>query len=115
MSTQRFFLSIDDLPKARGESHELSFRGGSPESFAALLQDALRSPSLWQRWRSMQPDPDAIDPALGASDPAATVEAEQHDLHTDVQVTTSLPHVILRHRLDLLIGKHWTLRDVKGA
>ena len=52
----------------------------------------------------MQPDPDAIDPALGASDPGATVLAEQHDLHTDVQVTTSLPHVILRHRLDLLIA-----------
>ena len=63
----------------------------------------------------MQPDPDAIDPALGASDPSATVAAEQHDLHTDVQVVTSLPHVILKHRLDLLIGKHWTLRDVRAA
>jgi hypothetical protein len=63
----------------------------------------------------MQPDPDAIDPALGVNDPAATVTAEQHDLHTDVQVVTSLPHAILRHRLGLLIGKHWTLRDVKAA
>ena len=115
MTTQRYFMSIDDLPKARGESHELSFPGGSPESFASLLQDALRTHSLWQRWRNMQPDPDAIDPALGVSDPNATVNAEQHDLHTDVQVVTSLPHVILKHRLDLLIGKHWTLRDVKSA
>jgi len=48
MSTQRYFISIDDLPRARGESHELSFHGGSPESFAALFQDALRTPSLWQ-------------------------------------------------------------------
>ena len=115
MSTQRYFIVIDDLPKARGESHELSFHGGSPESFASLLQDALRTASLWQRWRSMQPDPDAIDPALGASDPNASVVAEQHDLHIDVQVVTSLPHVILKHRLDLLIGKHWKLRDVKAA
>ncbi len=115
MSTQRYFISIDDLSRARGESHELSFQGGSPDSFAALFQDALRSASLWQRWRQMQPDPDAIDPALGASDPAATVTAEQHDLHTDVQVVTSLPHAIIRHRLGLLIGKHWTLRDVKAA
>jgi hypothetical protein len=115
MSTQRYFISIDDLPRARGESHELSFQGGSPETFATLLQDALCTPSLWQRWRSMQPDPEAIDPAFGASDPAATVAAQQHDLHTDVQVVTSLPHVILKHRLDLLIGRHWTLRDVKAA
>ena len=115
MSMQRYFISIDDLPRARGESHELSFHGGSPESFAALFQDGLRTPSLWQRWRQMQPDPDAIDPALGASDPAATVTAEQHDLHTDVQVVTSLPHAIIKHRLGLLIGRHWTLRDVKAA
>jgi len=115
MSTQRYFISIDDLPRARGESHELSFHGGSPESFAALFQDALRTPLLWQRWRQMQPDPDAIDPALGVSDPNASVTAEQHDLHTDVQVVTSLPHAIISHRLGLLIGKHWTLRDVKAA
>ena len=47
MSTvQRYIFSIDDLPRARGESHELSFQGGSPESFAMLLQQALREPSL---------------------------------------------------------------------
>lgn len=115
MTSQRYFISIADLPRARGESHELSFHGGSPQSFASLLQEALRTPSLWQRWRSMQPDPDAIDPALGLNDPAAAVDAEQHDLHCDVEVVTSLPHVILKHRLDLLIGKHWTLRDVKAA
>ena len=115
MTTQRYFITIDDLPRARGESHELSFHGGSPESFAALLQDALRTPSLWERWRNMQPDPEAIDPMLGASDAAASVTAKQDDLHADVQVVTSLPHAILKHRLDLLIGKHWTLRDVKAA
>jgi len=115
MSSQRYFISIENLPKARGESHELSFHGGSPESFASLLEESLRTPSLWQRWKSMQPDPDEVDPALGVSDPAATVTAEQRDLHTDVQVVTSLPHVILKHRLTLLIGKNWTLRDVGKA
>lgn len=115
MTSQRYFISIADLPRARGESHELSFHGGSPESFASLLQESLRTRSLWERWRSMQPDPEAVDPALGVSDPAATVTAEQHDLHCDAQVVTSLPHAILKHRLDLLIGKHWTLRDVKAA
>lgn len=115
MSTQRYFISIDDLPRARGESHELSFQGGSPQSLATLLQESLRTPSLWQRWKSMQPDPDNVDPALGATDPNATVTAEQSDLHCDVQVVTSLPHSILKHRLGLLIGKHWTLRDVRAA
>ncbi len=116
MSTpQRYTFSIDNLPKARGESHELSFQGGSPESFAALLQQALREPVLWQRWRAMQPDPDAIDPALGRSDPAATVEAHQSDVHVNVEVVTTLPHAIIKHRMTLLIGKHWTLRDVSAA
>jgi hypothetical protein len=108
-------FSIDDLPKARGESHELSFQGGSAESFAALLQETLRGPGLWQRWRALQPDPDAIDPALGISDPTATVEAHQSDVHVSVEVRSSLPHAIIQHRMTLLIGKHWTLRDVSAA
>jgi hypothetical protein len=114
-SVQRYMFSIDDLPKARGESHELSFQGGSAESFAALLQQALREPSLWQRWKAMQPDPDAVDPGLGASDPAATVEAHQSDVHVSVEVKSSLPHAVIKHRMTLLIGKHWTLRDVSAA
>ncbi|MFI4970083.1 MAG: hypothetical protein ACHP7D_07735 [Lysobacterales bacterium] len=116
MSTvQRYLFSIDDLPKARGESHELSFPGGTPQSFAALLQNSLRGPSLWQRWRALQPDPDAVDPALGLNDPDAIVEAHQSDVHVDVEVRSSLPHAIIKHRMTLLIGKHWTLRDVSAA
>ena len=114
-TTQRYYLSIDDLARARGSIDELSFKGGSPENFAAQLQAALREPALWQRWRAMQADPDAIDPGLGASDPAATVTATQSDLHCDAQVTTALPHTLLKHRLGLLIGPHWKLRDVKAA
>lgn len=114
-TTQRYLFTIDDLPKARGESHELSFHGGSSESFAALLQQSLRDQGLWERWRAMQPDPDAVDPALGASDPNATVEAHQSDVHVSVTVVTSLPHAIIKHRMTLLIGKHWTLRDVSAA
>jgi len=112
---QRFYLSIDDLAHARGTIGALSFQGDSPESFAAVLQSALRDSTLFERWRALQPDPDAVDPALGATDPAATVSAKQADLHADVQVTTRLPHAILRHRLNLLAGAHWTLRDVKAA
>ncbi|PZQ18629.1 MAG: hypothetical protein DI564_04875 [Rhodanobacter denitrificans] len=110
--TQKFFLTVDDLSAARGEVEQLSFHGVSPEAFAAALQSALREPTLWQRWRAMQPDPDEVDPATGASDPDAVVTASQSDLRCDVEVVTRLPHAILRHRLDLLIGRHWKLHDV---
>jgi len=32
-----------------------------------------------------------------------------------VTVTTVLPHALLKQRLRLLIGSHWTLRDVRPA
>ena len=111
---QRYYLSIDDLARARGSIDELSFQGGAPEHFAAQLQAALREPSLWQRWRAMQPDPDAIDPGLGASDPAATVIASQSDLHCDAQVTTTLPPARLKFRLSLPIRPPRELRAVKA-
>lgn len=115
MSTaQRYLFTIDDLPKARGESHELSFQGDSPESFADLLQQSLRDPTLWKRWRAMQPDPDEVDPELGRSDPDAIVHAQQSDVHVRVEVTSSLPHAIIKQRMSLLIGKHWALRDVSA-
>ena len=115
MSIQRYMFVIDDLLRARGESSELSFHGDSPESFAALFQQALREPTLWRRWLAMQPDPDAVDQSLGASDPNATVEAHQSDIHVSVDVRTSLPHAIIQHRLTLLVGRHWTLRDVSAG
>ena len=116
VGVQRYYLGIEDLSHARGTVPELSFHGDSPESFGVALASALREPTLWQRWLAMQPDPDAVDPALGATDPAATVSARLSDeLHTDVIATTRLPHAILRHRLNLLVGAHWTLRDVKAA
>jgi hypothetical protein len=112
---QRYYLSIGDLSRARGEHAELSFHGASPESFASALQAALRSPALWQRWKALQPDPDAVDPSLGASDPDAQVRAEQSDLHTEIQAVTTLPHAILKHRLNLLAGHVWQLHDVQTA
>jgi len=114
-ASQRYFLGIDDLAHARGPIASLSFQGTSPDSFASQLQAALREPTLWDRWRGMQPDPDAVDPGLGVNDPSATVTARQEDLHCDAEVVTSLPHSILKHRLGLLIGSHWRLRDVKAA
>jgi hypothetical protein len=115
MSTQRYYFSIDDLTRARGQINELSFQGNSPDSLAAALQSALREPTLWERWRALQPDPDSVDPALGASDPNASVTATQSNLHTDVIITTALPHALIKHRLGLLVGAHWSLHDVEKA
>jgi hypothetical protein len=114
-SKQSFHFVIPDLASARGKIESLSFTGASAGTFAEQLQAALRDPALWERWRALQPDPDGVDPALGASDPAAIVSAQQADLHCEIEVTTVLPHAILKHRLGLLIGANWTLRDVHAA
>jgi len=112
---QRYFITIANLAKAHGPDPDLSFKGSSPQSFADALQGALRQPVLFQRWKARQPDPDDVDQSLAPVDPAATVTAELDDLHTDVQVVTSLTHSVLRHRLFILIGPNWQLRDVAAA
>lgn len=112
---QRFHLTIADLSVARGDDPDLSFDGVAPEYFAETLAQALRSPQLWDRWRMKQDKPDEVDPQLGLYDPDATVTASQADLHTEVEIITRLPHAIIQHRLKLLIGRHWRLRDVRDV
>ena len=41
--------------------------------------------------------------------------AKVADLRTDVELTTDLPMSVLRHRLFLLIGGGWQLRDLRVA
>jgi hypothetical protein len=62
-----------------------------------------------------QEDPDEVDPALGATDPDASVHGQQQDLHVNLVVTSSIPGTVLKHRLRLLAGSHWELRDVTAA
>ncbi|TAN05878.1 MAG: hypothetical protein EPN38_09580 [Rhodanobacteraceae bacterium] len=112
---QRYYLTIANLATARGPDADLSFTGSSPQSFADALQEALRKPILFDRWKAKQPDPDGVDPSLAPVDATATVTATLDDLHTDVQVVTTLTHFVLRHRLFILIGPHWQLHDVAAA
>ena len=110
-----YYLSIADLAHARGADARFSYDGAGPNDFAAALQQALRGDALFQRWRVTQPDPDAVDSSLGATDPAATVTAKVADLHTEVELVTSLPMSVVRQRLILLIGVSWQLRDMRAA
>jgi len=115
MSRNHYFISIDDLAHARGGEPRLAYDGAGPNDFAAAVQEALRYPGLFERWRALQAKPDEVDPALGATDPQATVKAAVADLRTDVDLVTSLPMSIVRQRLNLLIGANWQLRDMKSA
>ncbi|TAL87688.1 MAG: hypothetical protein EPN74_00075 [Rhodanobacter sp.] len=115
MSRNRYYLSIADLAHAHGDDPRFAYAGAGPNDFAAALQAALRSADLFERWRVAQPDPDAVDVALGAIDPGAEVSAQVADLRTDVELVTRLPMSVVRHRLYLLIGAGWQLRDMRSA
>ncbi len=115
MARNRYYLSIADLAHARGADPRFAYDGAGPNDFATALQSALRTNELFLRWRAVQPDPDAVDDSLAVVDPSASVVAEVADLHTDVELVTDLPMSVVRHRLYLLIGAAWTLRDVHAA
>ena len=111
----RYQIRLPDPTQARGEEPGLAFTAHGPVAFAEQLQDALRRPALFERWRAMQDEPDEVDPALGATDPAASVASEQHNLSVTLVVVTSLPGEILRQRLRWLAGSHWEMRNVSHA
>ena len=115
MARNHYYLSIADLAHARGADPRFAYAGAGPNDFATAMQQALRDDDLFQRWRAAQPDPDAVDAALGAVDPAAQVSARVADLHTEVDLVTDLPMSVVRHRLYLLIGAAWQLRDLRAA
>lgn len=117
MPAQRYYLHVEDFARARGADAATSFGGSAGPAFAAALLAALREPGLFAHWRAHQPDPDAIDASLGALDRDAAVRVTPAETGHggDIEVTTALPHAVLRHRMNLLVGPHWTLRDVKGV
>lgn len=110
----RYYLSLPDPAKSRNTG-TFAFHSHGAEGVARELQDALRSDALFERWRATQDDPDAVDPARGATDANATVEGQQDDLHITLIVVTSLPGSVFKHRLRLLAGSTWELRDVSAA
>jgi hypothetical protein len=111
----RYYISLREPKRARGNDPAFSFTAHGAEEFAAQFQDALQTDSLFSRWRAAQEEPDEVDPALGATDPQASVVGQQDDLHVDLIVITSLPGSVFKHRLRLLAGSEWELRDVSAA
>lgn len=109
----QYYISLPDPTKARGSDPELSFTAQSAPGLAEQLQDALRSTALFERWRGKQPDPDAVEPQWGVTDPAATVTGEQKDLRINLVATTHIDSEVFKQRLRLLAGHHWELRDVR--
>jgi len=110
----RYYISLPDPDKARA-SGPFALHSQGSEGMADELQAALRTDALFQRWRAAQDDPDAVDGSLAATDPSATVSGRQDDLHIDLIVVTTLPGGVLKHRLRLLAGSAWELRDVSAA
>ena len=115
MARNHYYLSIADLAHARGDDPRFAYDGAGPNDFAAALQQSLRGDELFERWRNAQPDPDAVDTRLASADPGAEVNAKVADLHTEVDLLTNLPMSVVRHRLYLLIGSAWQLRDMRAA
>lgn len=111
----RYHLRLPEPALARGSIPSLAFHSVGADGFAQELQAALRSPALFERWRALQEDPDGVDASLGAVDPAAVVTGEQTDLSVRLQATTVLAGSVFKHRLRLLAGSHWELRDVTSA
>lgn len=111
----RYYITLPDGARARGTDTALAFHAQSAEGFATELQAALTGDALFERWRAMQPDPDEVDPSLAAIDPDTVVTGEQDHMRINLVVVSRIPGTVLKHRLRLLAGSGWELRDVTAA
>ena len=108
-----FLIHIEHFTRARGAEPALAFAGNSPQALAEAIEDALQRPTLFERWRTLQTEPDKVPAALAAVDAGAGVRATQRDLHVELEIRSGLPMKIIAQRLTWLIGPHWDLRNVK--
>lgn len=112
--TTRYFIAIPDPAATRGAG-EFAFVAHGAEAFAQELQAALREDALFERWRATQDEPEEVDPMLGATDPGAVVEGVQREQRVELVATTNLRGDVFKHRMRLLAGNAWELRDVRAA
>lgn len=107
-----YHIRIDDLTLARGSDARFAWAGQSAEDLAVAVTAALRQSGFAQDWRDQQAEPDEVAADLLVIDASALVGIEHKAQRVEMTVTTTLPHRVLAHRLNLLIGTHWSLRDV---
>ena len=110
----RYIIAIPG-PEAARAAGEFAFTAHGAEGFARDLQEALRGDELFERWRATQDAPDEVDPLLGATDPAARVEGVQRETRIELVATTRLRGDVFKHRMRLLAGSAWELRDVRAG
>lgn len=108
-----YSISLPDPTIARGNDPATSFSAHGAEAFAEQLQTALADPAWFERWSAQQPDPDEVDQSLAVTDPDARVSGQQQDLRINLVATTRLHGDVLKHRMHVLAGSHWELRDVR--
>jgi hypothetical protein len=113
MST-RYLIALPDPERSRAAG-EFAFKAQGADAFAQELQDALRGDGLFQRWRATQDEPDEVDPALGVTDASATVTGTQRETRVELAADTVLPGAVFKHRMRLLAGSAWELRDVRAG
>jgi len=107
-----YHIRIPDTSRL-DEAGRYALQSRGPEGIAEEIQHALSGTALFERWRQDQDEPDEVDPAFGVTDARATASGRQRNLGVDLVVETSIPGDVLRHRLGLLAGSAWQLRDVR--
>jgi len=110
----RYFIAIPD-PAAARDAGQFAFSAQGAEAFALELQEALRNDRLFEGWRATQDEPDDVDPLLGATDPEASVDGTQRESRVELVATTRLRGDVFKHRMRLLAGNAWELRDVRAG
>ncbi len=109
----RYYVRIEDISLARGSEPAFAWTGNAPQHLAQTLERALREPDFILRWRDAQDAPEDVSPAWLIDDPDARVSVDARAHRVEMLITTKLLHRIWAQRLNLLIGAHWTLGDVK--
>ena len=99
----KFYITLPDPGRARGELPALSFSAHGAEALAEQLRHALADRAYSQAWLATL-DEDAaehIDPALLAVDAAATVTGVQRDLAIELVADTRINGTAFKHRMRL--------------
>ncbi len=109
----RYYIHVTDLASAHGSDAQFAWSGQSPQDLARALEQTLRDATFMRRWRDAQAEPEEVSAATIETDANAHVSIEDRAQRVEMVVTTRLPHRLLAQRLNLLIGAHWTLGDVK--